>query len=79
MRKGDPNAKVNGPNGLRMLFDAKDYLNDDGSVNTTEVNEAKERHAEQYLTMVERQIDNALEDGVITEAQATELKQAFGI
>jgi len=71
------------PGGGFMGMDIESYFKDDGSVDTDKVDEATENlpdeFKDRFLERMSEQIDQAVEDEDITSAQATELKQAFGI
>lgn len=72
-----------GDGGMRMQMDITNFLNDDGNVDTEQINEMLDRipddFREDMLDRMEAQIDEATQDGDITSDQATALKQAFGI
>lgn len=75
-----------GPGSGQMRFkgpEVENFLKDDGSVDTEEVNDMLDRVPDDFrsnmLDRMESQIDEAKEDGDITAAQATALKKAFGI
>jgi hypothetical protein len=72
-----------GGGGPNMQMDVTQFLNDDGSVDTAQVNDMLERvpddFRENMLDRIATQIDEAQQDGDITADQATALKSAFGI
>jgi hypothetical protein len=75
-----------GPGGggaMRMQMDITEFLNDDGSVDTAQINEMLDNIPEDFrdrmLGRMETQIDEAVDNGDITSDQATALKSAFGI
>lgn len=71
------------PGGPMGMNNVEDFFNDDGSVDTDQVDEVKgnlpEGFEDQFLSRMDDQIDQAVENEDITSDQATELRNEFEI